>query len=248
MTRPLEWMKAVRDHPDRPSARQRDVLGMLVLRLDWKTGCGAVSIAQLAADADCEERIVRYATRWARTAGMLVRAKRGHRLGDGTTRATEWQLCLPSSTGIPVPVEKPSTGIPVPVEKPVSSGTDRHLNRHETASQPARIAPPSRPSPSRPRPSSARAGGRDAAELIILDAYPSATDDEIKFIIEDRIAHGARSPAAVLAHEIREGLLRLPCDRDGPGRHSNACRDGDPGQCGAHWCACRCHTEPAAGP
>jgi hypothetical protein len=78
-------MKAVRDHPDRPPARQRDVLGMLVLRLDWRTGEGAASAAQLAADADCDERTVRRATLWARGTGMLTRTGRGHRI-DGERR------------------------------------------------------------------------------------------------------------------------------------------------------------------
>jgi hypothetical protein len=85
---------------------------------------------------------------------------------------------------------------------------------------------------------------REAAAEIIRAAYPDATDDEIEIITKDRINRGARSPEAVIAREVDRGELRLPCDRDGPGRHSNACRDGDPRGCGVEWCACRCHTEP----
>jgi hypothetical protein len=94
--------------------------------------------------------------------------------------------------------------------------------------------------------SSTRMRGRGAAD-IIRAAYPSATDDEIETITQDRADHGARSVGAVLAHEIREGRLRLPCDREGEDRHSSACRHGDPEQCVSDWCTCRCHTEPAGG-
>ena len=90
---------------------------------------------------------------------------------------------------------------------------------------------------------SALTRGRGAA-AIIRKSYPDATDDEIEIMIKDRISHGARSVEAVLAAEAERGTLRLPCD-DGPGRHSAACRDGDPGGCAYDWCECRCHTQPA---
>jgi hypothetical protein len=66
----------------------------------------------------------------------------------------------------------------------------------------------------------------------------------MKIIIEDKANSGARSVAAVLAYEADHGELRLPCDRDGIDRHSEACRDGDSSRCAYDWCACRCHTEP----
>jgi hypothetical protein len=78
---------------------------------------------------------------------------------------------------------------------------------------------------------------------MIRAAYPGATDDDIEIIIKERTRH-ARSVEAVIAHEIRHGLLRLPCDRDGPQGHSNACRDGNGPACGMAGCTCRCHTEP----
>jgi hypothetical protein len=87
---------------------------------------------------------------------------------------------------------------------------------------------------------------------IIRAVYPSATDDEIEIITKKRIDNGARSAEAVLAYEVRQGTLRLPCDRDGPDSHSGACRDGNSSGCAYHgaadpnenWCVCRCHTEP----
>ena len=52
------WLAAVRDHPDRPPPMQRHALTCLVRRIDWKTGTGAASAAELAADAGCSERTV----------------------------------------------------------------------------------------------------------------------------------------------------------------------------------------------
>jgi hypothetical protein len=105
-------------------------------------------------------------------------------------------------------------------------------------------SPRPNPIPQSPHiPSSARAGG---PARIIRAAYPDATDDEIETIIEDRASHGARNLPAVLAYEAREGTLLLPCDRNGPDPHSDACRHGDSPHCGMEWCQCRCHTQPAA--
>jgi hypothetical protein len=89
---------------------------------------------------------------------------------------------------------------------------------------------------------------RAAPADVIRAVFPGATDDEIEIMIKDRTGKGARSPGAVLAHEARQGILRLPCDRGQGSRHSAACRDGNPGQCGADWCTCRCHTSPGAAP
>jgi hypothetical protein len=120
----------------------------------------------------------------------------------------------------------------------------------ESARQGAQLTPQGAPisplpaetphNPHNPHKPSSRARVRG----IIRAAYPDATDDEIDKITQDKISHGARSAEAVLSHEARAGTLALPCDRDGPGRHSNACRDGNSGGCTVSWCACRCHTEP----
>lgn len=148
MTRPLEWMAAVRDHPERPSEVKRLVLWALALRLDWQTGCGYASVTQLAADADCQQRTVKYATKWGRDHELLVQARRGHRLGDGTVRASEWRLRLPVSTGTGMHVET------------VSRGTDSNLKVHPDASQGAPSNHPSRPRSSRPRSSADDAGAK----------------------------------------------------------------------------------------
>lgn len=91
----MTWMVALRDHPERPPAAQVHVLSMLALRLDWSTGAGFASNGQLASDAQCEERTVKRATKWAREHEMLVQTRRGHRVSAERAIASEWRLTLP---------------------------------------------------------------------------------------------------------------------------------------------------------
>jgi hypothetical protein len=144
----MVWMKALRDHPFRPATAQCHVLYSLALRMDWETGAGFASAAQLAEDAACRERTVRNATAWARAAQMLTQTRRGHRLGDGRKLASEWQLCMPPQPAREDPFADASTGTGMPVEA-VSTGKYRSLNRQIPQSQPARTAPPSELVPSR---------------------------------------------------------------------------------------------------
>jgi hypothetical protein len=219
-------MRAVRDHPGRPGPVLCRVLDCLALRLDWQTGYGFASIDTLIADTGTSEATVRRALRWARSAGLVDQYRRGHRIAADRVIASEWRLLLPV------------TGDRLAADP---TGHRNRPNRSERTTQPVTSDTPSRPSPSRPSPS-ARTRGPSAAE-IIRAVYPDATDDEIKIITEDKNHRGARSAEAVLAHEARQGTLRLPCNPSGPGRHSGACRDGR-GGCAYGWCACRCHAEP----
>jgi hypothetical protein len=118
------------------------VLLMLALRLDWATGTGYASTAQLCADTGASEITVRRALAWARKAGLLNRTRRGHRLGNGRAVASEWALALPSQ-----PVTKKGLSQD---SQPVTKAGLRNLNRSVEASQPVSPAPPSRPSTSRP--------------------------------------------------------------------------------------------------
>jgi hypothetical protein len=139
-----EWLTAIRDHPDRPPLAQRMVLESLALRLTWKTGTGYASVTQLAADAgDVGQRTVRRATSWARQHRLARVANRGHRLGDGSVKATEWVLLQPSlqvtgdlltdgSTGHGRPVETASTGqsgASQPDSRTPPSFPKKHLSR-----------------------------------------------------------------------------------------------------------------------
>jgi hypothetical protein len=55
-----------------------------------------------------------------------------------------------------------------------------------------------------------------------------------------RGANGAAAPRHAKPKTPRRA--RQPaCDRDGPGKHSEACRAADSARCGVDWCECRCH-------
>lgn len=201
--RPLPWMKAVRDHPQRPPSAQRDVLFCLALRLDWKTGEGFASTGQLAADADVDERTVRRATGWARKAAMLVQKRRGHRTGDGGTLASEWRLTMP----------QPDTG---DLLSETSTGQSADLNRTEDAPQPDTATPPSGTSSSR---TSSSARGADATasrppatpENLAPRRVPPCPECGKPFAPED-IADDAHYAAA-----MRGDLVHAECDRPSRG-------------------------------
>jgi DNA-binding transcriptional ArsR family regulator len=89
------WLRQLQEHPDRPQGRQHrqlDVLVALADQLDAKTGKGNVSVLELAKITGVSERTVKRSLGWARGAGLLERTSRGHRLGDGKTSASEWQM------------------------------------------------------------------------------------------------------------------------------------------------------------
>jgi hypothetical protein len=261
--RPLEWMTLVRDHPDRPPPDQCHVLDRLAQRLDWGEGRdrrqvpghGFASVAQLVRDSGYGERTVKRATQWAREHGLLIRLTRGHRRGDGTATNSEWRLRRPSqqvsADGLSGSQQVSADGLRDAAQQVSADGLSgsQGVSRDASRGQSRRLKGSVErhyPRPDHPRPDHPSAHARAAAD-IIRAVYPDATDDEIEIIIAARIANGARSAEAVIAHEAREGRLWLPCDRDGPHGHSNACRDGDgPAACGMDRCVCRCHTEPKA--
>ena len=236
----MPWLKAVRDHPDRPPPVQRHVLTCLVLRLNWGTGSGYVSARQLAADAGCDERTVRRATRWARRAGLLVMTRRGHRIRGGTATASEWRLCHGADRpGVsPTGQGRPLGGDPTGQGRPVRGDP----TGQRAGTQPDSTTPPSHPVSITPCLS--------PASDIIRSAFPDATDDEIEQIrAEVKTRPGVRSVGAYLGAMAANGDLRLPCD-PGPDSPTDCCRQRDGhGNChGQHcrldWCSCRCHTKP----
>jgi len=228
MARLGEWLAALRDHSKGLPDAQYRALSSLGVRLNWVTGRGFASVAQVAGDAYCGAATVRRAITWARGEGLIDRTARGHSVGRGSSaRASEYVTRVPS---------QPLTGEQLIGAFNRSTGRSQPLNRALSTAQ--SFEHPSKSSTSK---SSTSKRGQGPAD-IVRAAYPDATDDEIKIITEDRASHGARNLAAVLAAEVSRGTLRLPCDRNGPGDHTNACRDGDPGRCGMDWCACRCHT------
>lgn len=171
MTRPLEWMAAIRDHPDSPPTDQCHALGMVALRLNWSTGQGFCSIDQMADDAQISDSTAKRALRWARGAGddkdrgfFLAQTRKGHRLGNGTLVASEWLLRLPGQPLTPARAPSPSTlrrqkakagqqvtGDTLTGAQQVTGDTlTAVVNRSMGGAQQVSGDPPSRPVPPRP--------------------------------------------------------------------------------------------------
>jgi len=92
-----QWLNTMYCHPSRPSALQRDVLTALAVKfMDWKTGAGRASIDMIAEFCNAGRSTVQRALRWGCKALLLVRTKRGHRLWNGGSVASEWLLTLPT--------------------------------------------------------------------------------------------------------------------------------------------------------
>jgi hypothetical protein len=188
-------------------------------------------------------RTGRSASRVSHIAAELVSSGTIKRVAGGGRHRGETRYEL-----LPLTAAGSSQGAAAPHSENRSQSAPQNSQGAESGSQGAAISSLPAETPHNPQnpqePSSAHARA-DGPAHIIRTAYPDATDDEIEAITKERISSGARSAEAVLAYEIRHGTLRLPCNRDGPGRHSNAGRVGDPGGCTVLWCNCRCHTEPA---
>ena len=110
---PLEWMRAVRDS-DAFTAGTLNVLLMLGLRMR-RDGTGFASQPQLAEDAGVSERTARRALREARDAGFVTQTRRGHRVTDGTTLASEYRLEIPTQPDTRDRLGEAPTGHPRPV-------------------------------------------------------------------------------------------------------------------------------------
>src|SRR5258706_16446340 len=87
-----EWSWTVRDITPKPPGGYLGVLWMLASRMDPKTGCGYASRDLLAADAGVGIDTVDRALDWGRRNLLVHRAARGHRIKNGVSAASEWQL------------------------------------------------------------------------------------------------------------------------------------------------------------
>jgi len=93
LRRPLAWLNSVYHHPAKPPSNQRDVLTALAVKfVDLDSGEGHASIEELADFCDASRSTVQRALRWARKESLAVRLSRGHRLGNGESVASAWQL------------------------------------------------------------------------------------------------------------------------------------------------------------
>lgn len=90
---PLEWLKSVHCHAARPPSNQRDVLTALAVRFaDWDSGEAEASVEELVDFCGVARSTVQRALWWAMGERLLVRASRGHRLGNGESVASRYEL------------------------------------------------------------------------------------------------------------------------------------------------------------
>jgi hypothetical protein len=233
------WLAAIRDFPEQPTAAEFRVLTMLAIRLTWKTMEGSASTADLVSDASASAAVVERATAWARTHGFLEQTRRGHRLDDGRVVKSCWRLIVPQpiateglgdlSTAETQPIATEGLGPPNPSVAETQPIATEGLSSFVVRVLDSRV-------------SDHPIGGRRhpdwlASELRGMD------DDEIDSVLARiRTDHGARTLGYIRRMAANGDLARyLACDRDGPDRHSDACRSGDSRSCKASWCGCRCH-------
>lgn len=240
MARPLEWMAAVRDHPERPASMQCHVLYSLALRLRWSTdrdgaeGTGFASGRQLAGDACASDRTVKRATAWARGHSLLVLTRRGHRISAERNVASEWRLTLP--------VDNQATQRATSGTLATQGANGSRPKVPMAATQGDSGAPPSRSRSSRPRSSArasrARAGSaRAGAQKTGVDtagwcAYCRSLDHEHCANLHQA---GAQCKCACSTGECE------PCYLDGDHERCTGLAFGS--SCDGYPCECvRCHS------
>ena len=232
------WLAAIRDHPGRPSTAQRMALQSLALRLDWRTGTGYASVRQVAEDSDVSEPTVRRATSWARGAEYLLQLRRGHRLGNGQTAATEWKLTQPLTGDLLT--SQPLNG---------AISTAHHADLNRSPQNPLQETSSSEPSSSLPARASAllRAAGIEATERetgMYIQKVKNSGGRNVLAIIRKNIAdgdaaaliadarqqsgNGSRHPASGLAGRFADitqlqAAIAHPCDHGTPGGSAANC-------------------------
>lgn len=239
-----------------PDRQNRFLCGLATFMTDESRTARAGFDAVMEA-AGQARNTARTARRELETAGKLA-SKRG----DGRGNLTLWiVLCLPEVS--PRPAAKAEKGVsdvdPLstfhkgvsdvdPLAEAPQEPKGGQLLPERGSSSPEKggqVQRPEQPKPDRGLNRLAKPSVSPAAAALIRSAFPNVTGDEIEIIISDRQARGARVPFAVVRHELASGTLQLPCDKDAPGRHTDACRSGATARCAGAWCECRCHVRPA---
>lgn len=166
--RPLIWMRALRDD-SRCTATRLTVLCMLALRMR-ADGTGYASAQKLADDSRVNERTARRAVEWARWESYLNRTRRGHRLGNGQTVASEYALTLPVDNS-----SQPDTGDQL---KDTSTGHTDGLNRTQQEPQPDTGVRP-RGSPQEVNHQEGNGAVRDETAAAVASALRETRDKEV---------------------------------------------------------------------
>lgn len=121
----FDWERALRG-AELPGT---DLLVLLMTATYWdrRTGRSRVTVAELARALPFSDSTIRRALKRAQKDGWLIRTARGHRLGDGSTTASEYALSQPVT-------RRTVEGASQPVTK--DDQLTRDLNRSLDAPQP----------------------------------------------------------------------------------------------------------------
>lgn len=207
-----EWLWQLRDFKPKPPPGQLAVLCMVLARLDAKTGCGWVSGEQTMTDTGLEAPdTVQRALKWARDNFLIRRVTRGHRTGDGTALASQWQLLRQVQHRNDAALTQPQDRSGAVLAQPQS--------RERPASKPltpdvkaAQERPQERPSQERPNTS-------------LLP--PSAVDDETRVIQLAKKHLGAD----ITAEQARDLIEQMAAGKDTPVAYLATCMRDTPDNC-----------------
>lgn len=153
----FEWERAVLAS-DLPSTC-RLVLLVLAVYMNADGTEARPGVPRLCAGTGLGDRAVRGHLSSAVETGWLQQVRRGHRLGNGTVRASEYRATVPPSTGTPVPDDtagdrglyrhvgaggappQPASGAPQPASDDTSTGTRVPPTTQDHTAPPTTTAP-----------------------------------------------------------------------------------------------------------
>jgi hypothetical protein len=235
------WIRSLYEHADLTCMDREILVYLATWKLDFDTGTGHCSVAALAdkkaGGLGCSERTVKDALARAVEHRLLVRTRRGHRLGDGTVTASEWRIVYPEPTGTQVPVGDSSTCTRAHVEDS-STGTQVHVEDGSTCksatSQGEATAPPPIGGSKKVKTTTTNQGGGGGGKLTPLKAlrwfWPWLTHDDLQELLAEMRANSERrnytSPEGLVitrAKEARDG------DPEALANLANLLRDNDCG-------------------
>lgn len=213
------WLAALLEHKDLTAGHYRVLSYLALKRLDYGSGAGYCSIASLANGLGVGVTVVKDALRLAQKAGLLEQTRRGHRLNDDASAASEWQILYPPNptaaqasigsadlnptAAYPAVGSNPTAGNPEPNSR--KSATQQPPERPPTGSE----SPTGNESPTDARPAGSRgqpaATPTDAAGVI--RSKTDATAAEAAVIAAEWAARpGIRSAVAVLRSKTSSEL------------------------------------------
>ena len=90
----IEWLWALRNTKPKPKGGSLGVLAMLAARMSPRTGCGRLTIDQLAEDSGVSADTAGRAIAWAQSHLLVAQLERGHRITPTVVRSSLWHLTI----------------------------------------------------------------------------------------------------------------------------------------------------------